>query len=464
MMRRELAAAVVLAAVWAVLGFVLSAVVAKPASGGEIAAACHAAGACRVMNHLPGGATNVGSGTLVDVAPGGGRGLVLTCAHLWSEGAGQAIVEFADGRTHGARLVALDRAADLAALEIANPRVAAAEISPLASSPVLTACGFGPTGDFRCVRGRVLGQVESAGQSSAKIAGAVRSGDSGGGVFDEHGRLAGVVWGECDGVTYASTGGPLRRFLSRVLGRSMGKSPATVAPLADCPDGRCPLQAPTVVGSAPAGRGPAASAAGSGGACGADCAGDVRYQELMRAIEGLASRDAATERSPAEPRLDTGLSGLAAAAMAAMGISGPAGWGVLAGASIASWLAGRWLRRRAARAAAAKPDAEATAAADRSFQSKEPIIEDRQPIERDDREARELLRLSQLEGRDPLQDALAGRLALDRLDAAAESNADPQHAAWADELRRELRERFNEVAPTKFHVNAECGMGSDETS
>jgi hypothetical protein len=74
-----------------------------------------------------------------------------------------------------------------------------------------------------------------------------------------------------------------------------------------------------------------------------------------------------------------------------------------------------------------------------------------QPIERDDREARELLRLSQLEGRDPLQDAIAGRLALDRLDAVAEGD-DPDRAGWADELRRELRERFNDIAPTKWDL------------
>ena len=76
----------------------------------------------------------------------------------------------------------------------------------------------------------------------------------------------------------------------------------------------------------------------------------------------------------------------------------------------------------------------------------------RQPIERDDEEARQLLRLSQLEGRDPLQDAVAGRLALDRLDAVADRDVNPQHARWADELRRELRERFNDIAPTKFEV------------
>ena len=78
--------------------------------------------------------------------------------------------------------------------------------------------------------------------------------------------------------------------------------------------------------------------------------------------------------------------------------------------------------------------------------------EQHQPIERDDDEARQLLRLSQLEGRDPLQDAVAGRIALDRLDATADGDADPDKAHWADELRRELRERFNEIAPTKFEV------------
>jgi len=76
-----------------------------------------------------------------------------------------------------------------------------------------------------------------------------------------------------------------------------------------------------------------------------------------------------------------------------------------------------------------------------------------QPIERDESEARQLLQLSQLEGRDPLQDAVAGRLALDRLDAVADGDGDSAAAQWADELRRELRERFNDIAPTKWTIN-----------
>lgn len=134
-------------------------------------------------------------------------------------------------------------------------------------------------------------------------------------------------------------------------------------------------------------------------------------------------------------------------ATTALGISGPAGWAIIGAASVGGWLVGRRLKRRRKREdsetlrSAEANEAEATAAAETSF-----------PVERDDREARELLRLSQLEGRDPLQDALAGRIALDRLDSIAEGEGDSPQATWADRLRRELRDRFNEIAPTKMTV------------
>ena len=82
-----------------------------------------------------------------------------------------------------------------------------------------------------------------------------------------------------------------------------------------------------------------------------------------------------------------------------------------------------------------------------------------QPVERDLREAQQLLQLSRLEGRDPLQDAVAGRLALDRLDAIADCDSNTPESTWADRLRRELRERFNEIAPTNFSL-AESGNES----
>jgi hypothetical protein len=265
-------------------------------------------------------------------------------------------------------------------------------------------------------------------------------------------------------VTYASTGGPLASFLNRTLGsrRVTAAAPAAVAGNPACPDGRCPLLQPGLIGAAPGGRWPSANGGGGvlrpSAACGCQselAAIAARLDGLERANVGGSGRVAVAAPSTlgGAARVAAGL------ATAALGISGPAGWGVIAAATIGGWLVGRRLKKRsrvassglrgqaAARQLATRNSQlttppEATAAAETSF-----------PVERDDREARELLRLSQLEGRDPLQDAVAGRIALDRLDALAESDADPHHASWADRLRRELRERFNEIAPTKFQLS-----------
>ncbi|MBA3483871.1 MAG: trypsin-like peptidase domain-containing protein [Pirellulales bacterium] len=402
---------------------------------------------------------------MIDVAPGGERGLILTCAHLFAEGTGRVVIEFPNGQTHGALLVGVDKNADLAALEIAKPSERPAPLdSQFTPTGALLACGFGSSGEYRCVDGQVIGYSEGPGQRSLRMTGAVRPGDSGGGVFDGQGRLTAVVWGESGGVTYASTGRPLAAFLNCVLG-SRRVAPAASPPVANeaaCPDGRCPLVRPGLLGRAPADSLPAAEGGSGGGVgggrAGADPIASSRPCDCKDKLAAIAARLEGLERLPpnngevssSPPALGGTARVLATLATAALGISGPTGWGVIAAASVGGWLIGR-RRRSRAKALDSRLSTldtqEATAAADVSF-----------PIERDDREARELLRLSQLEGRDPLQDAVAGRLALDRLDALAEGDADPQHASWADRLRRELRERFNEIAPTKFNTNGECGM------
>jgi hypothetical protein len=389
--------------------------------------------------------------------------LVLTCAHLFTEGAGRIVVQFPSGQTHGAIVVAIDPNADLAALEIARPTARPTTVNlQLDSSSSLQACGFGGAGEYQCAQGRVLGFSESPGRVSLRMSGAVRSGNSGGGVLDAQGRLCAVVWGESGGVTYASTGRPLAAFLDRALGSRRGlmaTQPSGVTQ--QCPDGRCPLVKPESIGSAPAGRSPADIAerpslpvVGLAPAT-RSCECDGKLAAIAARLDAMQSRsDAKAPESPSPP---LGRSARAAAALAltALGVSGPAGLGVLGAATLGGWLVGRRLARRRRRASSDRrqsasiehpassiaPASEATAAADTAF-----------PIERDDCEARELLRLSQLEGRDPLQDALAGRLALDRLDAIAEGDADAAQATWADRLRRELREKFNEIAPTKFQL------------
>src|SRR5687767_11684829 len=169
--RRELAVAVLAGIAWALLGVGISLVLGASAN----------ATSCRVHNYLPGGPANVGSGTLIDVTISRERGLVLTCGHLFTEGTGRVVVQFPDGRTHGGLVVAVDSAADLAALEIANPQATPASVDDqLQPRGSLRACGFGRNGQYRCATGTVLGFSESPGQESVRMTGAVRSGDSGG--------------------------------------------------------------------------------------------------------------------------------------------------------------------------------------------------------------------------------------------------------------------------------------------
>jgi hypothetical protein len=513
---RELTVATVLGVLWALFGLALTvdgvasgATAQTPLTAELPSSVATASASCRIFNQFADGTMNVGSGTLINVKFGGERGLVLTCNHLFTEGAGRVLVQFPDGRTHGALLAAQDAQADLAAIEICNPAAAPVTTTlQIDSATSLRACGFGPNGEYRCTAGRLLGYTEQPGQLSLKMSGAVRSGDSGGGVFDDHGRLTAVVWGESDGITYASAGQPLERFLARVLprqGRVVAAKPVVSGTVGS--NGRCPLLGGGVVATAPAARIPAAIAPplaplspAAQQPCSCGC-GD-RLKEIASLVDGLKEskqdRGDYALRSDLAPlaksvdvdaleaqhqqrhesllsRLDQlpgtlGGAGKAAGVLTTtiLGISGPIGWGIIAASTVGGWLVGRRIKRRTSRAArtiehhqangrSASSDspsgsiAEATAAAEASF-----------PVERDDREARELLRLSQLEGRDPLQDALAGRLALDRLDALAEGDRDSPQATWADQLRRELRDQFNVIAPAKMQLrNADFGMRKD---
>jgi hypothetical protein len=148
-------------------------------------------------------------------------GLVLTCSHLFDNSSEQIVVTFADGRRFEARLAERDRAHDLAALVISEPNLSPVAVNDSEPSGTLSACGYGATGQFRSVTGKVAGHATAVGATypSLTMSGAVQPGDSGGGVLNAAGQLVGVVWGQRDGLTYATCGRPLREFLNGVRGK-----------------------------------------------------------------------------------------------------------------------------------------------------------------------------------------------------------------------------------------------------
>lgn len=334
--------------------FFLSVAVGNPHNYEQLARAA----VCRVANQV-GGANNLGSGTLIDKTADDREGLVLTCAHLFSEGAGDVVVSFADGSRHRARVIDVDRQADLAALSIAKPRGTPVAIATeLQSHSKYYACGYGPLGIYRCVAGLSRGRASSAGQVSLRIDGAVRSGDSGGGVFDDQGRLVAVIWGEAEGVTYASYGQPLRRFLSRVLGRQ-------TKVVYSCPNGVCPQQ-PTQPLS------PQRNLPSTTDDCWSELQrqiealrtqkqdrGDyvtraelpawdayVRDEDLQRFEQESASRHASLlDRIQGLGRSAAGKA-VGPAAVSLLGLSGPMGWAVLAASCVGGWLIGRQWKRK----------------------------------------------------------------------------------------------------------------------
>lgn len=169
----------------------------------------------------------MGSGTLV--AGDQSVGLVLTCSHLFDSSKSQIVVTFPDGGQFAARLVDHDRAHDLAALAIRRPGVE--PLTPCGEEPVgiLTACGFGSNGAFRCIKGGVTGHPTAVGATypSTTITGAVRPGDSGGGVLNTRGQVVGVIWGQRDGQTYATCGRPVCDFLDRARNKLFAPKDAT---------------------------------------------------------------------------------------------------------------------------------------------------------------------------------------------------------------------------------------------
>jgi hypothetical protein len=194
--------------------------------------------AARVRNwtsgYLQPGPAVSGTGTLTAVD--GSAALVLTAAHLFEGKIGPITVEFTDGQLSGARILAIDRQLDVAALWIFAPR--GIEPVPVADSqpPVgeqVEIWGFGPK-KFRAFLAKVANPIPLAGDVPDTLVAAqgvqdqqvTIPGDSGGAMICA-GRLVAVHWGyrgaEDDPrrCVHALGCDSLRTWLSRQLSQSL---------------------------------------------------------------------------------------------------------------------------------------------------------------------------------------------------------------------------------------------------
>jgi len=162
--------------------------------------------AARVKNWVSGyqqpGPAVSGSGTLTAVD--GDAALVLTAAHLFEGKVGPITVEFADGQISGARILAIDRKLDVAALWIYAPHgikpVPIAARAPKVGEKV-EIWGFGPK-RFRSFSARVARPIPLAGDVHGALVAAqgvqdhqvTIPGDSGGPMI-RNGQIVAVHWG-----------------------------------------------------------------------------------------------------------------------------------------------------------------------------------------------------------------------------------------------------------------------------
>ena len=176
------------------------------------------------------GATAYGSGTLIDVREN--FGLVITNWHVVRDATGTIEVKFPGGFTSKARALKVDSDWDLAALVIWQPPIEPVSIAEDAPQPgdLLTICGYGQ-GEYRCATGHCTQYYAPRldfPRHMVELDVEARQGDSGGPIFNQQGKLAGVLFGAGKGTTLGSFGGRVGAFLA-TLAPDIGRAEESLA-------------------------------------------------------------------------------------------------------------------------------------------------------------------------------------------------------------------------------------------
>lgn len=172
---------------------------------------------CRIVVQENNG-VGLGSGTLF--ARNDTNGMVLSCAHNFAT-ASQCICVFPNGERIPGRFHRSDHN-DLSIVVLTQrPTTRPAPMADTPPTSIVTLCGYGgPNAGFRHVQGRVLNYswyIQGSQHPYATIGASVRQGDSGGGCFDERGRLCGVIWGgDADGTSCVATGQPFLDIIASI--------------------------------------------------------------------------------------------------------------------------------------------------------------------------------------------------------------------------------------------------------
>lgn len=362
-------------------------------------------GVVRVTNAV-GSALHMGSGVVV--ANFADRDVVLTCNHLFGEGVGRITVYVAGGRPFEANLLRRDRAADLAVLEIATSGTKAISLAEANPRPgqTLTACGFG-RGDYRSARGGLVRYVGGEGGTPTfELSGPARSGDSGGPILDERGRLVGLLWGTDGRVTVATAVSAIGPFLRPTLDAIAAKEnkPRDLVPVRPRRPRVEPEEEPLAEPETDVAEEPGSE--------------DIQNVLTPNRPDAFPSIPLPSPEWPTIP--------IAAASSRLWDLLAWTGV-LLGGTSPVSLLLLYYLRHRRLRAAANATTPAVT-----------------QYGRLNDKYASQLADLYALSGRSPTADATLGR-EYDRELENAETGSDPVIAKWARQLRRRVASRFYRI-------------------